>query len=93
MAMHAVDQYELVHSPADRLNRMFLDVVFGVNQRDMRGKFLLRQKSQALASHRKAERSSERFQPVQPFVPSEDEGLIAGFASKGDGAIEQNVER
>ena len=91
--MHAVNQYELVHSPADRLNRMFLDIVFGVHQRDVRGKILLCQKTQALARHRNAERSSERFQAVQPAVASEDERSIAGFASKSDGAIEQNVER
>jgi hypothetical protein len=35
MATHAVDQYELAHSPADRLNRVLLDVAFGIQQRDM----------------------------------------------------------
>jgi hypothetical protein len=93
MATHAVDQYELAHCPADRLNRLFLDAAFGIQQRDMRGEFLLRQISPALARHRNAKRSSERFQPVQPVVPSEDERLIAGFASKGDRPIEQNLER
>ena len=93
MATHAVDQYELVHSPADRLNRVFLDVAFGIQERDVRGEFLLRQIPQALARHRDADRSSERFQPVQPIVSSEDERLIAGFTSKGDRAIEQNLER
>jgi hypothetical protein len=35
--MHAVNEDELVHDPAYWLNRVFFHIVFGIQERDVRG--------------------------------------------------------
>jgi hypothetical protein len=84
VAMHAVNEDELVHGPIYWLNRMFFHVTFGIQERDMRGEILLRQIAKTLPRHRDPERSSKRPQPVQSLVPEKYERAIAGPASKAD---------
>src|SRR5229473_1867545 len=76
MAAQAVNEHELVHSPADRLNRILLHFSFGIEQRDVRGKFPLRQTLQAFRCQGSAKRSPKRSQPLQPVVPDENERPI-----------------
>src|SRR5436190_214038 len=93
MAAQAMNEHELFHGPADRLNRILLHLPIGVEQCDVRGKFPPRQTLQAYPSQGGAKRSSKRSQPLQPFAPDENERLIAQPAQEGGRAIEPNLKR
>ena len=93
MAAHAVNEHELAHSPADRFNRMFFDVAFRIQDRDVRREIPLRQTLQTSSGQSDAKRLSKRPQPVHAFVPDKDERTITGPASKAGGTIEPKPER
>ena len=50
--MHAVNEDELVHGPAYWLNRVFLHIAFGMQERDMRVEILLCEVATALPRDR-----------------------------------------
>src|SRR5882757_6990235 len=82
VALLAVDEDELVHGPADRFNRMFFYIAFGIEQRDVRGELPFRQTLQTLSCQRGAERSPKRPQRRQPVIPKKDKRPITGLYSK-----------
>lgn len=93
MATYTVDEREFAHGPADRFNRMFLDVAIRVQHRDVRREIPLRQALQTPSRQRDAERPSKRPQPLHALVPNEDKRPTARPAPKAGGTIEPEFER
>src|SRR5438552_17275315 len=93
MAVHAVDEHELVYNPADGLDRIFLDASFGVKQCDVRRELPPCEALQTLPGERGAERAPEQSHPLKALVPDKHEWAITRPALKARRAIEAIFER
>jgi len=89
----AADKHQLVDSPGDRLDRIFLGVARIVKKRHVRREIRICPPFQSASRQRIAKHLPKRLQWACPFISHQNEWTASWFASKADSAVERDVER